>query len=102
MNYNNKFWNPDDKEKKISRRRIIKDLCLNQIIPQQKKEIKYFKTRPNQYLIHDKHGNYKIVSKNYYFYNIEEDEYDTDTELYEEEWIKEVEIIQNKYTKKIT
>jgi hypothetical protein len=102
MNYNNKFWNPDDKEKKTSRRRILKDLCLKQIIPQQKRELKMYQTKPNQYLIHDKDGNYKIVSKYYYYNNIEEDEYDTDTELYDEEWDKEVERIQTKYNKKTT
>jgi hypothetical protein len=102
MDYNNKFWNPDDKEKKTSRRRILKDLCLKQIIPQQKRELKMYQTKPNQYLIHDKYGNYKIVSKYYYYNNIEEDEYDTDTELYDEEWDKEVERIQTKYNKKTT
>jgi hypothetical protein len=102
MDYSNKFWNPDDKEKKTSRRKILKKLCTEQIIPQQKQNIKYFKTKPNQYLIHDKYGNYKIVSKHYYLYHIEEDEYDTDTELYDEEWNKEVERIQNKYNNKTT
>jgi hypothetical protein len=97
MNYNNSFFNPDDKRK--TRRQILTKFC-SEHIPKQKQIIKYYKTKPNQYLIHDKYGNYKLVSKYYYFYKMEEEEYDTETEPYDEEWSKEVERIQNKYNNK--
>ena len=94
---NNKFFNPDEKTK--SKRRIIKEFCLDDYIPKQKENIKIYKTQPNQFLIHDKNGNYKVVSKYYYFYQIEEDEYDTDTELIDEEWENEVIRIKEMYYK---
>lgn len=91
--YKNTFFNPPDKQ----RRQILRDHCLQVIIPKQKQAIYFYKTKPNQYLIHDKDGNYKIVSKNYYFYEIEEDEYDTDTELVDEQDLLEEQRIKNKY-----
>ena len=99
MNKNNKFFNPDEKSNNPYRNRnkLIRDLCTNDIIPKQKQNIIFYKKKPNQFLIHDKNGEYKIVSKYYYFYEIKEDEYDTDTELVDEEWENEVKRIQDKY-----
>jgi len=94
MNHNNLFFNPKDK-----RSQTLINFCSKHI-PKQKQIIKYYKTKPNQYLIHDKNSNYKLVSKCYYFYKMEEEEYDTDTEPYDEEWEQEVERIQNKYNTK--
>lgn len=93
--FRNTFFNPADKRR--TRRQILTDHCVYNIIPKQKELIYYYKTTPNEYLIHDKDGNYKIVSKNYYFYNLQEDDYDTDTELIDEEDLLEEQRIKNKY-----
>jgi hypothetical protein len=96
--FRNTFFNPADKRK--TRRQILTEHCELHIIPKQKKLIHFYETKPNQYLIHDKNGNYKIVTKSYYFYEIQEEEYDTDTELINEEDLAEEQRIKNKYNNK--
>jgi len=76
----NKFFNQKDKRK--SRYQCINNFCLH-AINKQKQEIISFKRKPNQILIRDKNGNLKQVSKNYYLYYIQDDEYDTELELEE-------------------
>jgi len=93
--FRNTFFNPPDKKR--THRQILKDHCIQVIIPKQKELMYFYKTKPNQYLIHDKDGNYKIVSKKYYFYDIAEDEYDTDTELIDEQDLLEEQRIKDKY-----
>lgn len=95
----NTLFNPPDKRK--TRRQILTEHCEKNIIPQQKKNIKYFKTKPDEYVIRDKNNEYKIVSKNYYIYHIQEDEYDTDAELMDEDDYNEELRIKNKYNKRI-
>jgi hypothetical protein len=95
--FKNSFFNPPDKKR--TRRQILTEHCEKNIIPQQKKNIRFFKTKPDQYVIRDKNKEYKIVSKEYYIYHIHEDEYDTDVELIDEEDLIEEERIKNKYNK---
>lgn len=90
----NTFFNPKDKRK--TRREILTQYTKEHII-NQKQQLRFYKTKPNQYLIHDKDGNYKTVSKTYYFYHIQEDEYDTETELVDEDDYAEEQRIKNKY-----
>jgi len=94
--FRNSYFNPPDK--RLSRKQVLTLYCEHHI-PKQKEMMHHYKTKPNQYLIHDKNKNYKVVSKQYYFYEIQEDEYDTDTELISEEDLQEEERIKNKYNK---
>lgn len=84
---------------KESKRDILSKWCCENFKKQQKIE-KLYKKYPNEILIRDKNKNYKRVTKNYYLYYIEEDEYDTETELEDPEWVAEVQRIQNKYNNK--
>lgn len=95
--FRNTFFNPADKIR--SKRNLLKDFCENDIIPKQKYLEQLYKKSPDDYLIRDKFGNYKIVTKHYYFYDIQEDEYDTDNELIDEEDEEEENRIKNKYNK---
>lgn len=82
---------------KESKRDLLSKWCVENVKKQ--KQIEYqFKKYPNQLLIRDANGNYKKVNKNYYLYYMQDDEYDTEEELYDEEWIHEVKRIKLKYT----
>lgn len=90
----NTFWNPKDKRK--TRRQLLSEFCVD-AIQKQKYYEKLYKTKPNQMLIHDKDGAYVIVSKNYYYYHMKDDEYETETELVDEEDEREAQRIKDKY-----
>lgn len=92
----NSLFNPP--EKRCSRRQVLMNYCKKHYREQKQKE-KVFRTKPNQILIRDNKGEYKIVSKHYYFYNMQNDEYDTEEELVDEEHEKEVNRILNIYNK---
>ena len=91
----NTFWNQPDKRK--SKHQCLNDFCIKAIEKQQDNII-LFKKKPNQILIRDGNGCFKIVSKTYYLYHIKDDEYDTETEIEDECWLNEVKIIKLKYT----
>ena len=74
----NTFWNPEDKRK--SKKQIISEYIIKHIEKQKETE-KYYKKYPNQRLIRDGNGNLKVVTKNYYLYHNNDDEYDTETEF---------------------
>jgi len=93
MNYFN------HKDKRKTRRDVLSEYCQEHFKNQVKTE-KMFKSRPNQILIRDCLGQYKIVSKTYYFYNMQNDEYDTEEELLDDDDEKELIRIQNKYNSK--
>jgi len=86
------------KNVKESKKDLLSKWCVENIQLQKQKE-KQYKKHANEILIRDKNKNYKIVSKNYYLYYIQEDEFDTDEEFEDEEWSKEVERIKLKYNK---
>ena len=90
----NTFFNPPDK---LSTRQKIKKHCEDIIIPDQKQKLKMYKKLPEDYLIRDKNKEYKIVSRDYYLYHIQDDELDTDTELIDEDDDIEEQRILNKY-----
>jgi hypothetical protein len=77
------YFNPAEKRK--TRKQILDEYCKDHVAKQQKEEI-FFRKRPNQMLIRDKNDEYKVVSKTYYHYYMENDEYDTEKELEDEEW----------------
>lgn len=68
-------------------------------IKEQKHKEKFYKKKPNQILIHDKDGNYKIVCKIYAMYHMSNDEYETETELEDKESEIEAKSIMKKYNK---
>lgn len=72
------MFNP--KDKRVGRKNIIEEFCSKHYKEQEKK-IKLYKTSPNQVLIKDKNNEYKIVSKYYFNYLIQDDECETETEL---------------------
>lgn len=88
------FFNPADKNNK----RLF-NFCQQNIQIQKEKEIK-FKTIPDEILIHGADKNYKIVSNVYYMYHMGENEYDTETELIDEDQYNEEQEIKLKYANK--
>jgi hypothetical protein len=90
----NNYWNP--KEKRRTRREILSEYCVD-AIKKQKHNEKLYRTKPNQILIHNKDGAYVIVSKHYYYYHMKDDEYETETELVDEEDEREAQRIRDKY-----
>jgi hypothetical protein len=92
----NCLFNPQ--EKRIGRKEVLMNYCKKHCKEQKQKE-NIFKTKPNQLLIRDCKGKYKIVSKHYYLYRMDSDEYDTDEELVDEEFEKEKQEILIKYNK---
>lgn len=92
------LFNPKDKRK--TRKEVLLDYC-DEHFRKQKQQEKLYKSRPNQILIRDGKGQYKIVSKNYHLYHMEDDEYDTEEELLDEEFEKEKLRIKMKYNEKI-
>jgi hypothetical protein len=94
----NSFFNPKDKRQ--TRRQILERYCEDAVMKQKHNE-RYFRSKPNQVLIHGADGSFKIVSRVYALYHMEEDEYETETELEDEEWTKEVDRIKEFYNKKV-
>lgn len=92
------FWNPEDK--RSNRRQVLNNYCIKHISEQKKAE-KLYRNKKNEMLIRDKNGNLKVVTKNYYLYYMEDDEYDTETELIDPEWDNYVISVQNKYNNNI-
>jgi ADP-glucose pyrophosphorylase len=92
----NTFFNPKDKRQ--SKRQILEKYCEDAVMKQKHNE-RYFRSKPNEILIHSSDGAYKVVSKSYALYHMEEDEYETETELEDEEWVNEVERIKAFYNK---
>lgn len=88
------FWKP--LEKRSTRKDILSAYCSEHFIKQKQTE-KMYRKKPNDILIRDCNGNYKVVSKYYYMYHMEEDEYDTETELVDEDFELEKQEILNKY-----
>jgi hypothetical protein len=93
----NNLFNPQ--EKRRTRREVLMTYCKKHYREQIQKE-KIFRTKPNQILIRDNEGKYKIVSKHYYFYNMKNDEYDTEEELVDEELENEKKRILDIYSNK--
>jgi hypothetical protein len=93
----NKLFNPS--EKRNTRREVLMDYCCKHVSKQKETE-KHFRTKPSQILIRDASGNYKIVSKYYYFYYITDCEYDTEEELLDKEFELEKQRILIKYNTK--
>lgn len=92
---NNTFWNPQDKRKSIN---TVLDKYCEKTIEKQKENEKIFQKQSYECLIRDKYGNLKKVSRIYYLYYIENDEYDTETELIDENDELEKIRILNKYS----
>lgn len=90
----NNFWNPQDK--RLTRRQILTEYCYNAIEKQREKE-KIFRSKTDELLIRDKFNNLKKVTKIYYLYHMEDDEYETETELLNELDEIEKDRIINKY-----
>jgi hypothetical protein len=61
-------------------------------------EFKSYTKQP--FLIHRADGSYKVVSKDYILYKMRQDEYETETEMEEENFTNEFKRIQEKYNKK--
>jgi len=77
----------------------LEEYC-NRVISNQQKEKEQYLKKESEILIRDKNRNYKIVSKNYYLYHLEDDEMDTEEELVDEDdWIEEKRLIA-KYSPK--
>lgn len=92
----NTFFN--SKDKRQSKRQILEKYCEDAVMKQKHNE-RYFKNKPNEILIHGSDGSYKVVSKTYALYHMEEHEYETETELEDEECTNEVERIKAFYNK---
>jgi hypothetical protein len=92
----NNLFNPKDKVKVRRNQDLINYTILH--LSEQKYRHHIYKTKPNQLLIHDKDGKYKIVSKNYALYHMDNDEYNTETELDDEDFINEEKRIKEKYS----
>jgi hypothetical protein len=93
----NKFFNQKDK-RKVKRNQDLINYTIKHIKEQIVVEALY-RAKPNQVLIHDSQGKYKIVSKAYALYNMQDDEYETETELEDEADIIERKRIQKTYNK---
>jgi len=85
------FFNPADK--KHTR---LYNYCKTNIKNQFEAE-KIFRKVPETILIRDSNKQYKIVTNIYYKYHMSEDEYDTETELADEEFEEEEMKIKLKY-----
>jgi hypothetical protein len=92
----NTFFNPKDKRQ--TKRQILEKYCEDAVMKQKHNE-RYFRKKPNEILIHGADGEYKVVSKAYAMYHMAEDEYETETELEDEEWAIETERIKAFYNK---
>ena len=88
------LFNPKDKRR--TRKDVLSEYCTIHFKKQKETE-KLFRKRPNEILIRDSLGKYKIVSKYYYLYHMEEDEYDTEEELVDPDDEAEFIRIKNKY-----
>jgi hypothetical protein len=89
------FFRQKDK-RAIRRNQDLINFTINHYKEQCNREI-FFRTKPGQILIHCADGNYKIVSKNYAFYHMQYDEYETENELEDEEWENYKKSVQQKY-----
>lgn len=89
------FFRQKDK-RKVRRNQDLINFTISHHTEQYKRE-KFFRTKPNQILIHAADGSYKIVSKNYSFYHMEKDEYETETELEDQEYENYKKSVQQKY-----
>lgn len=90
----NKFFNPYDNNKKYER---LYRYCQKTLQKQNEAE-KLFRNHKNELLIRDKNGNLKKVNKYYKLYRMENDEYETETELEDEEFEMEKQAIIKKYS----
>jgi NADH:ubiquinone oxidoreductase subunit len=89
------FFRQKDK-RKVRRNQDLINFTITHYAEQCKREIHY-RTKPNQVLIRGSNGAYKIVSKTYSMYHMQDDEYETENELEDEEWEKDKKLIQQKY-----
>jgi len=77
----NSLFNPKDKRK--SKYQCVKDFCIIAAKKQRENIVNYNK-KPNQILIRNGKGELKLVSKSYYAYHTTDSDYDTETEIDEE------------------